>query len=42
MPPEMFDQLEDLARARRKRKQPHMVSDLVREAIARWLPEQSK
>ena len=37
VPPEMFDALQDLSRARRKAKDPYTMSDLVREAVGHWL-----
>ncbi len=41
LPPEMHEVLQDLSHARRKRKERHMISDLVREALASWLPSQT-
>jgi len=41
LPPEMHEALQDLSHARRKRKERHMISDLVREALASWLPKQT-
>lgn len=41
LPPEMHEALQDLSHARRKRKEHHMISDLVREALAGWLPGQT-
>jgi len=38
VPPDMHEQLMELSRARRKAKQPYMISELVREALAGWLP----
>ena len=38
--PAMFYDLDDLARARRRREEPFHISDLVREALASWLPKQ--
>jgi hypothetical protein len=40
VPPEMFEQLQDLSRSRRRAKEPYTMSDLVRDALAGWLPEQ--
>ena len=40
IPPEMFFDLEDLSRLRRRSKEPFSMSDLVREALAQWLPKQ--
>ena len=37
VPPEMFDALQDLSRARRRAKEPYTMSDLVREAVGQWL-----
>jgi len=37
VPPEMFDALQDLSRARRRAKEPYTMSDLVREAVGHWL-----
>jgi len=37
LPPELHEKLLDLSRERRKRKQPYMISDLVREALAGWM-----
>ena len=39
VPPEMFDALQDLSRARRRAKEPYTMSDLVREAVGAWLVE---
>lgn len=40
LPPDMHEALQDLSHARRKRKERHMISDIVREALASWLPDQ--
>jgi hypothetical protein len=40
IPPEMFYDLEDLTRLRRRNKEPFSMSELVREAVAAWLPKQ--
>jgi hypothetical protein len=40
VPPEMFEQLQDLSRTRRRAKEPYTMSDLVRDALASWLPPQ--
>ena len=40
VPPEMFEQLQDLSRTRRRAKEPYTMSDLVRDALVQWLPEQ--
>lgn len=40
VPPDMFEALQDLSRNRRRGKEPHTMSDLVREAVASWLPAQ--
>jgi hypothetical protein len=37
VPPDMFDALQDISRARRRAKQPYTMSDLVREAVGHWL-----
>lgn len=39
VPPEMFEQLQDLSRTRRRAKEPYTMSDLVRDALAGWLPK---
>lgn len=38
LPPATHDALLDLSRARRRRGEAYMISDLVREALAGWLP----
>lgn len=38
VPPEMFEALQAISMQRRREKQPHTMSNLVREAVARWLP----
>ena len=40
VPPDMFEQLQDLSRSRRRAKEPYTMSDLVRDALVQWLPEQ--
>ena len=40
VPPEMFEQLQDLSRTRRRAREPYTMSDLVRDALAAWLPDQ--
>ena len=40
LPPEMNEKLQELSHARRMRKERYMLSDLVREALAQWLPQQ--
>lgn len=40
VPPDMFEQLQDLSRARRRAKEPYTMSDLVRDALVQWLPDQ--
>ena len=40
VPPEMFEQLQDLSRIRRRAKEAYTMSDLVRDALTGWLPEQ--
>jgi hypothetical protein len=42
LPPDMHDALQELSHGRRKRKERYMVSDLVREALAAWLPDQKQ
>jgi hypothetical protein len=42
VPPEMFEQLQDLSRIRRRAKEPYTMSDLVRDALAGWLPQEEK
>lgn len=37
LPPEIHESLLDISRQRRRAKQPYMISDLVREALAQWL-----
>ena len=37
VPPEMFEDLQDISRQRRRAKQPYTMSDLARDAIADWL-----
>ena len=41
VPPDMFDALQDLSRARRRAKEPYTMSDLVREAVGSWLEQKS-
>ena len=40
VPPDIFEQLQDLSRARRRAKEPYTMSDLVRDALVNWLPDQ--
>ncbi len=42
LPPEMFFDLDDVARTRRRREQPFTISELIREALATWLPKQKR
>jgi hypothetical protein len=42
LPPEMFFDLDDVARTRRRREQPFTISELIREALAGWLPKQKR
>ena len=39
VPPDMFEQLQDLSRTRRRAKEPYTMSDLVRDALVQWLPD---
>ncbi len=40
VPPDIFEQLQDLSRTRRRAKEPYTMSDLVRDALVNWLPDQ--
>lgn len=40
LPPDLFEQLDDVGRYRRRRKQPHTLSQVVREALELYLPTQ--
>ncbi len=42
LPPDMHETLQELSHTRRKRREPHMISDLVREALAGWLPKHNR
>ena len=37
---EVFEQLQDISRQRRRAKQPFKLTELVREALSEWLPKQ--
>lgn len=38
----IFEQLQDISKARRRAKQPFKMTEFVREAIAVWMPKQHK
>lgn len=42
VPPQMFEQIQDLSRARRRAKKPYTMSDLAREAFSNWLSAQAE
>lgn len=40
IPPEMFDEIQAISSARRKRREPYSVSKIIRDALHEWLPKQ--